>query len=107
MDTDRAGKLRETCNSRLNLVLRHKHQVRKFVNNDHNVRDRGRDHIVGIPCRLNLIPYNPPGGPGGASPRIKEFQLELIAAGVRAYLRAEKGADIAAACGQLAATVFK
>lgn len=59
--------------------------------------------IEGIPCRLNLIPYNPPGGPGPAAPRVKEFQLELIAAGVRAYLRAEKGADIAAACGQLAA----
>jgi 23S rRNA (adenine2503-C2)-methyltransferase len=59
--------------------------------------------IEGIPCRLNLIPYNPPGGPGPAAPRVKEFQQELIAAGVRAYLRAEKGADIAAACGQLAA----
>ena len=59
--------------------------------------------IEGIPCRLNLIPYNPPGGPGPAAPRVKDFQQELIAAGVRAYLRAEKGADIAAACGQLAA----
>ena len=59
--------------------------------------------IEGIPCRLNLIPYNPPGGPGPATPRTKEFQQELIAAGVRAYLRQEKGADIAAACGQLAA----
>ena len=56
-----------------------------------------------IPCRVNLIPYNPPGGPGGETPRVKEFQLELIAAGVRTYLRPEKGADIAAACGQLAA----
>jgi len=59
--------------------------------------------IEGIPCRLNLIPYNPPGGPGPAAPRVKEFQLELMAAGVRAYLRQEKGASIAAACGQLAA----
>jgi 23S rRNA (adenine2503-C2)-methyltransferase len=59
--------------------------------------------IEGIPCRLNLIPYNPPGGPGPAAPRIKEFQRELIAAGVLTYLRQEKGADIAAACGQLAA----
>ena len=59
--------------------------------------------IEGIPCRLNLIPYNPPGGPGPAAPRTKEFQQELIAAGLRAYLRAEKGAGIAAACGQLAA----
>lgn len=59
--------------------------------------------IEGIPCRLNLIPYNPPGGPGPVTPRIKEFQRELIAAGVLTYLRQEKGADISAACGQLAA----
>lgn len=59
--------------------------------------------LVGdIPCRVNLIPYNPPGGPGGEFPRVKEFQRELIAAGVRSYLRQERGADIAAACGQLA-----
>lgn len=59
--------------------------------------------IESIPCRLNLIPYNPPGGPGTASPRIKQFQQELFAAGVITYLRQEKGADISAACGQLAA----
>ncbi|MDA8245100.1 MAG: 23S rRNA (adenine(2503)-C(2))-methyltransferase RlmN [Elusimicrobia bacterium] len=59
--------------------------------------------IGGIPCRVNLIPYNPPGAPGGETPRVKEFQRELIAAGLRTYLRPEKGGDIAAACGQLAA----
>jgi 23S rRNA (adenine2503-C2)-methyltransferase len=56
-----------------------------------------------IPCRVNLIPYNPPGGPGGETPRVKAFQRELIGAGVRTYLRLERGADISAACGQLAA----
>jgi len=75
------------------------------------VNDRPSDsallaRLVGdIPCRVNLIPYNPPGGPGGETPRVKEFQRELIAAGVRTYLRPEKGADIAAACGQLAAGI--
>ncbi|MBI5743452.1 MAG: 23S rRNA (adenine(2503)-C(2))-methyltransferase RlmN [Elusimicrobia bacterium] len=73
------------------------------------VNDRPEDsallaRLIGdIPCRVNLIPYNPPGGPGGEFPRVKAFQLELIAAGVRTYLRQERGADIAAACGQLAA----
>jgi 23S rRNA (adenine2503-C2)-methyltransferase len=61
------------------------------------------DLIGGIPCRVNLIPYNPPGGPGGETPRAKAFQQELFAAGVRTYLRTERGADIGAACGQLAA----
>jgi 23S rRNA (adenine2503-C2)-methyltransferase len=60
--------------------------------------------IGGIPCRVNLIPYNPPGGPGSETPRVKAFQQELIAAGIRTYLRVERGADIAAACGQLAAS---
>lgn len=74
------------------------------------VNDRPEDSallagLIGdIPCRVNLIPYNPPGGPGGETPRVKAFQLELIAAGVRTYLRIERGADIAAACGQLAAS---
>ncbi len=58
--------------------------------------------VKDIPCRVNLIPYNPPGGPGGEFPRVKQFQRELIAAGVRTYLRQERGADISAACGQLA-----
>ena len=72
------------------------------------VNDRPEDSaklaalISDIPCRVNLIPYNPPGEPGGEFPRVKEFQRELIAAGVRSYLRQERGADIAAACGQLA-----
>lgn len=73
------------------------------------VNDRPADSVLlagligDIPCRVNLIPYNPPGAPGGEPPRVKEFQRELIAAGVRTYLRPERGGDIAAACGQLAA----
>ncbi|KAF0127799.1 MAG: 23S rRNA methyltransferase [Elusimicrobia bacterium] len=60
--------------------------------------------IKDIPCRLNLIPHNPPGGPGaGVTARAKSFQKAMIAAGVRTYLRLEKGPDISAACGQLAA----
>lgn len=60
--------------------------------------------IKDIPCRLNLIPHNPPGGAGaGVTPRVKAFQKAMMASGVRTYLRLEKGPDIAAACGQLAA----
>lgn len=60
--------------------------------------------IKDIPCRLNLIPHNPPGGAGaGVTPRVKAFQKAMMAAGVRTYLRLEKGPDISAACGQLAA----
>ncbi len=60
--------------------------------------------IKDIPCRLNLIPHNPPGGPGaGVTRAVKAFQKAMIASGVRTYLRLEKGPDISAACGQLAA----
>jgi len=61
--------------------------------------------IKGIDCRVNLIPYNPrsPGASSALRPaRAKEFQRLLIAAGIRTYLRLEKGSDIMAACGQLA-----
>ncbi|MCX5785970.1 MAG: 23S rRNA (adenine(2503)-C(2))-methyltransferase RlmN [Elusimicrobia bacterium] len=61
--------------------------------------------IRGIDCRVNLIPHNPwRGSPGavGRPVRAKEFQRLLIAAGIRTYLRIEKGSDIMAACGQLA-----
>ena len=34
---------------------------------------------------------------------MKAFQKAMMAAGVRTYLRLEKGPDISAACGQLAA----
>lgn len=59
--------------------------------------------LKGVDCRLNLIPCNSPGGPSGAGAAAKEFQRRMIAAGVRTYLRIERGTEIAAACGQLAA----
>ncbi|HAF94658.1 MAG: 23S rRNA (adenine(2503)-C(2))-methyltransferase [Elusimicrobia bacterium GWC2_51_8] len=61
--------------------------------------------IKGIDCRVNLIPHNPVYGAISTLPqsvRVKQFQKLMIAAGVRTYLRLEKGADIMAACGQLA-----
>lgn len=61
--------------------------------------------VSGVNCKINLIRYNP-SGKTGFSPagmdKGKEFQKILMAAGLRSYLRREKGADIAAACGQLA-----
>ncbi|MCM2266945.1 MAG: 23S rRNA (adenine(2503)-C(2))-methyltransferase RlmN [Elusimicrobiales bacterium] len=61
--------------------------------------------IKGISCRVNLIPQNTAGAAASqaGAARAKDFQKRLIAAGVRTYLRLEKGGDISAACGQLAA----
>jgi 23S rRNA (adenine2503-C2)-methyltransferase len=59
-----------------------------------------------IPAHVNLIPLNPtPGYPTvGSSPaKVAEFRNLLVALGVNATVRRNRGTDIDAACGQLAA----
>jgi 23S rRNA (adenine2503-C2)-methyltransferase len=60
----------------------------------------------GCPFKVNLIPYNPTGGPYDGSSRetIERFKNVLLRAGVPATVRLTRGRDIEAACGQLAAT---
>jgi len=62
--------------------------------------------LRGLPSKVNLIPMNPhrdapyrPPAPEVAS----RFMGELVKAGLVATLRRSRGADIDAACGQLAA----
>jgi 23S rRNA (adenine2503-C2)-methyltransferase len=56
--------------------------------------------------KVNLIPYNPTGGPyeGSSRDSIAQFKAVLDAARLPATVRLTRGRDIAAACGQLAAT---
>ena len=56
--------------------------------------------------KVNLIPYNPTGGEfrGSSREAIEAFRGELVRRGVPATVRLTRGRDIAAACGQLAAT---
>ena len=59
-----------------------------------------------LPAHVNLIPLNPtPGYPTVGSPlkRVHEFRDPLEALGVNATVRRNRGTDIDAACGQLAA----
>jgi 23S rRNA (adenine2503-C2)-methyltransferase len=59
-----------------------------------------------LAAHVNLIPLNPtPGWPTtGSSPgRVRDFRSWLTAAGVNATVRRNRGTDIDAACGQLAA----
>ena len=61
-----------------------------------------------VPCKLNLIPFNPfPGSEFRASPRarIVAFQKRLMDADIVTTIRKTRGDDIAAACGQLAGQV--
>jgi 23S rRNA (adenine2503-C2)-methyltransferase len=55
--------------------------------------------------KINLIPYNPTGSYDGSGPDgIAAFRAVLEEHGLRATVRLTRGRDIAAACGQLAAT---
>ena len=56
--------------------------------------------------KVNLIPYNPTGGDFEVSSpeAIEAFRAELVRRGVPATVRLTRGRDIAAACGQLAAS---
>jgi len=61
--------------------------------------------LRGIPCKVNLIPWNPhPGAPyqRPSAKAIDAFQNEVKRLGLPAYLRTPRGDDIDAACGQLA-----
>jgi 23S rRNA (adenine2503-C2)-methyltransferase len=62
----------------------------------------------GVPCKFNLIPFNPFPGSNyrrSPSPRIRRFAEILMAAGIVTTTRKTRGDDIAAACGQLAGQV--
>ena len=55
--------------------------------------------------KVNLIPYNPTGTYDGSSPeRIERFRAILAEHRLTATVRLTRGRDIAAACGQLAAS---
>ena len=64
--------------------------------------------VSDVPCKINLIPFNPFPGVGyrRSSPEaIARFRDVLMQAGLVATVRKTRGDDIAAACGQLAGRV--
>lgn len=78
------------------------------------VNDRARDareladicRSLRLPAHVNIIPLNPTPGylVRGSSPqRVQDFCDRLRSFGVNATIRRNRGTDIAAACGQLAA----
>jgi 23S rRNA (adenine2503-C2)-methyltransferase len=61
-----------------------------------------------VPCKFNLIPFNPfpeSGFERTDMDRVKRFQRVLLDAGYVATIRKTRGDDIDAACGQLAGQV--
>jgi 23S rRNA (adenine2503-C2)-methyltransferase len=64
--------------------------------------------VKDIPCKVNLIAFNPGPGVPFTMPiheRVLPFQAILVAAGVPTFIRRPRGRDIYAACGQLKRTV--
>jgi 23S rRNA (adenine2503-C2)-methyltransferase len=69
--------------------------------------DAGRlvELLQGVPAKVNLIPYNENPGLGfqtTGEARAEAFREILASGHVAAFIRANRGRDIAAACGQLA-----
>ncbi len=83
---------------------------------DRHARDVVR-LLAGLRCKLNLIPFNPwrdvdgaacPASTADGAPlrppapgRVEAFQRVLAGAGLSAFVRKPRGAEILAACGQL------
>ena len=71
---------------------------------DRDARELARK-LSGIPCKINLLPYNESAGLPYHSPgmdRLLAFQQILLEAHYTVFIRNSRGADISAACGQLA-----
>ena len=77
--------------------------------NDSDADARALLHLVrDVPCKLNLIPFNPfPASGFHRSPaeRVRRFASILIEGGIVTTTRKTRGDDIDAACGQLAGKV--
>jgi 23S rRNA (adenine2503-C2)-methyltransferase len=80
----------------------------------HDVNDQGSDAAElaqfarPLAAHVNLIPLNPTPGyavRGSSARRVREFRDQLEGFGVNATVRMTRGAEIDAACGQLAASV--
>ncbi len=65
-------------------------------------------YLENLKCNINLIPYNPVSDNNFKKPNKKDmlkFKYLLEAAGKKVTIRLERGADIDAACGQLAGKI--
>ena len=64
--------------------------------------------LIKVPCKINLIPFNPFVGSEYCRPKesvIRSFQSLLIRGGLNVTVRRTRGEDIDAACGQLVGKV--
>lgn len=78
------------------------------VNDQQEHADELAKVLKDIPCKINLIPFNPFPGSGYSKPsrnQVMRFQHWLFERGHKAPVRMTRGDDIDAACGQLVGRV--
>ncbi|MGJ8514761.1 23S rRNA (adenine(2503)-C(2))-methyltransferase RlmN [Carnimonas bestiolae] len=78
------------------------------VNDQQHHATQLAERLRGIPCKINLIPFNPFPGSGYEKPsrnQVMRFQHWLFELGHKAPVRVTRGDDIDAACGQLVGRV--
>ena len=88
----------------VNDTSEHAHELVELVHS----RVDGRQHGPALPCKFNLIPFNPfpeSGLTRSSHDRVMAFARILQDAGLVTTVRKTRGEDIAAACGQLAGEV--
>jgi 23S rRNA (adenine2503-C2)-methyltransferase len=77
----------------------------KGINDSISDAEMLAEKLKDIPCKINLLPYNETSSLIFQKPsdsQIEQFQKTLWKAGYTALIRTSRGADISAACGQLA-----
>ena len=77
----------------------------KGINDSLSDAEMLAEKLRSIPCKINLLPYNETNTLPFQKPsdlQIERFQKTLWKAGYTALIRTSRGADISAACGQLA-----
>jgi 23S rRNA (adenine2503-C2)-methyltransferase len=75
------------------------------VNDSDEHADRLVRVLAGLPVKVNLIPMNPVAGSefhASAPERVDAFQARVAGYGVSCFVRARRGDEVSAACGQLA-----
>ena len=101
---DACGRYLEARNRRLSFEWAMIRGVNDRPSDARELADRCRS--LRLPAHVNLIPLNPTPGygvPGTPPVEVRRFRDTLEALGVNATVRANRGTDIDAACGQLAA----
>ncbi|KAI9107839.1 hypothetical protein K1719_021175 [Acacia pycnantha] len=96
--------LREELRFKHNYKVLFEYVMLAGVNDSDEDAKRLIDLVKGIPCKINLISFNPHGGSlfrPTKEERIIEFRNKLAEAGCTVFLRPSRGDDQMAACGQL------